>query len=494
MRPLSLIICATQRSGSYYLLDLLSQSGLPYGDEWLTPYHIHSRKRTYGAVESLPYIDYLKLLSERERHDDRIVVKAMSPQFKSLVNQVKESADLEGESFLQKFASIFPNPRFIYLERRDKVAQAISHLRARQTGRWVSLKGNAEKDSIQPNYSFLGILNEHLERARMERDWNEMFLSNNLDVYRLCFESVRKDPQESINKVFEWLGMGTPEKMLESREERFKPMATDLNSEWRGRFDEDIERSRENVIHDRKADVSALALSETDLKECYQIGENNTFEVKFVSAAGRRIDPVGRKNGEQWLRVTGILQGNGEKEWFQQELRPDSDGCLSALCLLPKPAASGSYKLKLMLSDCILMPEAIEQLGTVDFNLRFEHPPQRAAFRQLIPGIKDLTTGWQHLDWFGYFMDDKFPWIYHAEHEWLFWGKDNESGGPFSVLDANLGWIRIDPHIYPVITSLDKGEKWEFLRRSDGIRTFRRLSDGSTFQAETNRPEHLKNL
>jgi hypothetical protein len=91
-------------------------------------------------------------------------------------------------------------------------------------------------------------------------------------------------------------------------------------------------------------------------------------------------------------------------------------------------------------------------------------------------------------------MDDKYPWIYHAEHEWLFWGKENKPDSPFSILDANLGWIRIDPKTYPVITSLDKSEEWEFVRREDNVRHFKRLSDGKVFLAETNRPEHLENL
>ena len=59
----------------------------------------------------------------------------------------------------------------------------------------------------------------------------------------------------------------------------------------------------------------------------------------------------------------------------------------------------------------------------------------------------DLGGGWRHLDWFGVFYSDSFPWLYHTQLGWTYQG--GSDAGDLWMWQAGLGWVWTSATAYP---------------------------------------------
>jgi hypothetical protein len=60
---------------------------------------------------------------------------------------------------------------------------------------------------------------------------------------------------------------------------------------------------------------------------------------------------------------------------------------------------------------------------------------------------KNLGSGWKELSWFGIFMGDNYPWIYHATLGWLLPVEDTASS--LWIWHPQLGWLWTDSNSFP---------------------------------------------
>ncbi|NDV62227.1 hypothetical protein G0Q06_07190 [Puniceicoccales bacterium CK1056] len=490
----SIIICATPRSGSYLLSDLLNQRGMPFAEEWLTQFHQESRKRAYGVKDSLDYISFLKLLTARERQAGLFSMKVMFPQFYQLTQLLGESKEVPGGTFMEKLCHIFPNPAFIRVSRENKVAQAISLHKARQTGQWVKRRGEELRPAINPVYSFLGILDAFEERRRSEKLWEEFFESHPADVFEMSYEELIADKEGMLERIFNWAGLKFSPVAKSEASSGFQPMRSSINDDWIKRFEQDLERSLDDTSAPSFEGPENISISDVGLERDYIVGERYSLDVTCQPDPGSEISPVGKNNGDGWLRVSGLLSGDGFESSFEQELQLAESGAFTAKGILPMPPKAGVYSLKLVLSRRHLQVDELFSSPGVEHEVKFRHPPAREAARKLLPETRDLDDSWQYVEWFGYFLDDKFPWVYHADHEWLFIKPEPNDDGALHILDAQLGWLEVYPDRYPELRSLKDGKRWLFLKRVEDKRLFRDLSEDRDMSFETNRPEHLEKL
>ena len=79
------------------------------------------------------------------------------------------------------------------------------------------------------------------------------------------------------------------------------------------------------------------------------------------------------------------------------------------------------------------------------------------------PGAKKLEGGWKELPWFGSFWDQEFPWIYHAEHGWLYAG--GTGGASMWFYDLQTGWWWTNEQHYPYVY-LDSVKDWIFYQKN----------------------------
>jgi 2',3'-cyclic-nucleotide 2'-phosphodiesterase (5'-nucleotidase family) len=105
---------------------------------------------------------------------------------------------------------------------------------------------------------------------------------------------------------------------------------------------------------------------------------------------------------------------------------------------------------------------------------------QASSVSGFFPGAKKLEGGWKELSWFGSFWDQEFPWIYHAEHGWLYAG--GTGGASMWFYDLQTGWWWTNEQHYPYVY-LDSVKDWIFYQKNaqSKNRFFYLFSDGGNW-------------
>lgn len=502
----SLFICATPRSGSYLLADLLRVSGLPFAEEWFTPFHQSARKKAYGVRESMAFPDFLRVLVERETRDGLFVAKVMWPQMALLQSSLLQAGGV-GESFRELFQGRFPSPVFVFLERRDKVRQAISLVKASQNGRWIRKRGSGEfaKSERFLRYTFLGICSGMAERAFSEKRWREFFSEMGVSPLHLVYEDLLGDKAGSVNRIRRELGLPAANESIFSGDETLIRMSSQVNDDWYERYYSDCDEvNRRSVSSERVSflrgpeAVRCLRVTSVEVARELRLGERGGCLVRVSPFGGESVDPSGNEDGSGWLCVRGTLvDTEGRSHTMIQELMAadDDSGDFIADGLLPEVKKAGDYLFYVSLEVSGTHGRLVDSEVKGDaLKIRFCHHPEREKARDLLPGIKDLANSWQYLDWFGYFLDDKFPWIYHSDHEWLYFEAKLMEGGAYHVLDANIGWVEIFPESYPRLKIIKTGQILTFHDRRGDTRTFVCEETNEWITFPTNKPEDLRKL
>ena len=138
-----------------------------------------------------------------------------------------EFDQLEGTRWVERMPSL----SFVYLERRDVLAQAISFVRARQTGQWVA----GMSASAAPHYDAAAIQHALIETLSRQNRWRYYFARNGIAYLHLVYEDVTRAPQEAVDAIALLVGLDTPAR-IDPGMLRFEVQRDDTNREWRDRF------------------------------------------------------------------------------------------------------------------------------------------------------------------------------------------------------------------------------------------------------------------
>lgn len=162
MRPSALIICATPRSGTTLLCDLLAETGVTG-----TPNSFYRRESVANFASRLGVAEgpdferrYLAAITAEGRGtSDLFSMRVMWPSVATMRDAL--SAVFPGQtSYAARIAAAFGTPLYLFVERRDKVAQAISRIKAEQSGLWgiAPLELSYEELAADPVAALRGLL------------------------------------------------------------------------------------------------------------------------------------------------------------------------------------------------------------------------------------------------------------------------------------------------------------------------------------------------
>jgi LPS sulfotransferase NodH len=211
-------ICATQRSGSNYFGQLLASTGvLGFPREY---FNAAGRR----AIDDDP--TYPDAPSEQI---ERILTKGATPNGIYALKLFPHQHDLiVGKVF---WSEALPDLRFVLLERRDLLGQAISLHRA---------KGTAQARSNQPIQAppvyDAGSIERCLRKIVRERArWEQFFARNGLNPLRTVYEDLVEHPLVTVESVAKLMEVGEPVR-LEPRTVDLAIQRDGLSEEWRARF------------------------------------------------------------------------------------------------------------------------------------------------------------------------------------------------------------------------------------------------------------------
>jgi LPS sulfotransferase NodH len=237
------IICTNPRSGSWLLSEgLASTSAAGNPREWFNrqeEQQYRARWRMDNATD-LSYAAYLGIARAESTSSNGISgIKLHYYQLADLSRKLAAIEGLRGLTIAQLMSKAFPNAKYLWLTRRDKVRQAISLQLAYSTNNWWVIEGTTpnrrENDAGAPEFDPNAIA--RMEAALVENDskWRSFFQDNGSNSFVVHYEDLVDDYQGTIVSVLKWLGVPNSDAILVPPS-RLNRQSNARNEEWLTRY------------------------------------------------------------------------------------------------------------------------------------------------------------------------------------------------------------------------------------------------------------------
>ncbi|MGH7198399.1 MAG: Stf0 family sulfotransferase [Candidatus Omnitrophota bacterium] len=207
---ISYIVCATPRTGSSLLcagLAMMGNCGTPY--EHLDPSWYEKVIKLPLNVETFP--EFLKkVLVTGATPNNVFGTKMHWLYFDRLMKLFRNMAPYRAMSVADVMGQIFPNVRYIRVQRRDKVRQAISLEKAFQSGVWTMYRSqeNLKKQTFKYNYFSLYALHQQL--IRQDAAWEGYFRRYSIRPLEIFYEEMVEAYEATLERVFRFLEIDMP--------------------------------------------------------------------------------------------------------------------------------------------------------------------------------------------------------------------------------------------------------------------------------------------
>jgi len=141
-----------------------------------------------------------------------------------------------------RLQTCFGATRFIYLTRQTKLDQAISYVKAQQTGLWHRAPDGTEIERLgapcTPSYDRAALTRQIAEFEAYEREWQHWFAQEGITPLTLTYDALGADPLGVLAQILRWLG-------VDPRHAQGIPLpvaklADKINAEWAARYRAEI--------------------------------------------------------------------------------------------------------------------------------------------------------------------------------------------------------------------------------------------------------------
>lgn len=129
----------------------------------------------------------------------------------------------------------FDNVKWIFVQRVDVLAQAVSYSIAQQTQQWVSVENQI---GAQPEYRFDELEGLLYEFSDTYAAIMALLGISGISPYHLTYEQFRKDPQGETARLAHYLGVERP--TIDIDKLRMEKQANELNQQFREQFVKDL--------------------------------------------------------------------------------------------------------------------------------------------------------------------------------------------------------------------------------------------------------------
>jgi LPS sulfotransferase NodH/glycosyltransferase involved in cell wall biosynthesis len=225
-QPPSYLIGTTPRTGGSLFCASLQATGLAgYPREDLAPW-IHSLKGRSWRYKDLD--DYLMTCwnmgaSPRGVYGCRV----MFNHFEALCRAFGTS------DWPVRWLDRLREPVWVFLRRRDRVAQAISLYKAHKTGLWVDT--GEPRIGVQPvDYDRQAIEDRREWLDQCDRGWEAIFRRFELEPIEICYEDMVQDLEDAVRVLLETMEIAVPDPLYITTSMRRQ--ADDQTREWIERF------------------------------------------------------------------------------------------------------------------------------------------------------------------------------------------------------------------------------------------------------------------
>jgi LPS sulfotransferase NodH len=221
------VVCATPRSGSTLLCEMLAASGIAgrpseHVEELRKRGRPNEPREYFADVEDRSVLELLPASGPPRPHagaiEERLAamiayattangVFGTKVMWSYLADLQERLAELPGFGRLQdaeRLAGLLGDVRYVHVRREDHVAQAVSLWRAVQTRAWRA----ETDDAVEPVYSFSAI--EHLvhELERHDVAWERWFDEQAIEPLQVRYSALAEDPSRVLQETLDFIGVG----------------------------------------------------------------------------------------------------------------------------------------------------------------------------------------------------------------------------------------------------------------------------------------------
>lgn len=245
----SYLVCTTPRSGSNFLCAALRRTGIAGDAEEYFGHRDQEQWAEYWGPSASYQEHFSKAVRRGTTSNGVCGVKlflrdGFHDEYLSDLNRKLEPLLGEGLSnapVLERIASVFPNPHFIWLTRRHKIRQAVSFQKAIQTNVWHDYEAGAKaQPAREASYDYSGIEDCLVEVVQQEAEWQDLFSQAQIQPLTIVYEDLVGNYSDTINYILRRLKIEAPE--TEWPEPKMRKQSDGRSELWVRQFGE--ERSR----------------------------------------------------------------------------------------------------------------------------------------------------------------------------------------------------------------------------------------------------------
>lgn len=479
----SIIICATQRSGSSFFGEALAaQGGVGSVAEWFVPDMVAELKRRYSLPLETGWDPFIRTLVDRETNEQGVFsAKIMWDTLDEMLTELRQtSPQHQMMSYQELVAYYFPNPTYVFVTREDKLRQAVSLAISDQSGVWHKFKGarRYRESTLVFDYELIRFCWSYIDK--LETHWRRFFRQYDIKPYTVVYEDFVSHYEETLREVFAHLQLPAPAR-IRRKGTTLKKLGGSVNADWVRRFQQLDEKVRR---HDQTGDLQPLPPEGCRARFTFWqqpprllIGQNYPLRVRVRNTGSAVWPAVGNAEPKFWCKVGchwrngngELLEYDGPRGYLPCDVQPGEE--VETVIPLRVPTKPGLYlaELDVMQENVIWFSALGNGTATVPIEVALDRATN-AAQAYLGP-LKTLPNGWKHSAWLGHIQDRKFPWIVHERLGWVFCYGDGLNGGKkVQIFSRALGWIITDPESWPMLLQYETG-RWLWLQ-TDAKRPF----------------------
>ncbi len=214
----SLILCSHMRSGSTMLGEILYFAGglgcpLEYFHRGFRP-GFEQRWGTIGADDYLKALYRLRtdpsgVFSAKLFWQDVLVIahERRPDRFAGL--ELRDANDTDSQIYrdiMMILRGMMPNPTFLFLTRSDFVRQAVSSVRAAQSGLWRNIPGQGPETQKAIRYDHEEIARAIAVHRNCLHHWERFFAANDVAPHRMDYDQLKTNPDQVTRELLSFLG------------------------------------------------------------------------------------------------------------------------------------------------------------------------------------------------------------------------------------------------------------------------------------------------
>lgn len=205
-------VCAIARSGSNLLTDGLHETrraGRP------KQFFLEKNEDRYIARHQLRprnFAAYVREIQKASATANEVFgFKLMSWYLEEFLNRLRATGAFGNAQtpLGQLLDNAFPQIRYVHISRRHKLRQALSKVRAAQTGLW-KIRETAATELAEPTFEPDLIEQSLAEIAYLDQLWEKFFAEIGVQPYRVEYEKLCQDYEGTVRGVLDYLGISLP--------------------------------------------------------------------------------------------------------------------------------------------------------------------------------------------------------------------------------------------------------------------------------------------